>query len=113
MEWLVPARIAPLMFLAFNAIPSYKRRHIIDEQARGSEELRAVSAKIKERVGPNANDYQLDAQKNSFTRAEVTYETITEKKVGGFTIARKRMRASTTIYDRGKIGDLVGIKRRI
>ncbi len=83
-----------------------------DEDERGSLELRAVAEKIKACTGPEADLYHIDSKKESYTIAQVTYETRTEKKVGRYIMSRKRGRRSITVSDHGKIGDVVGIKRR-
>jgi hypothetical protein len=113
MEWLVPACIVPLQFLAWAAIPSYKRNTIVAEGKRGAEELRAVAVKVRLCTGTKEQHSDPDPRKVRYTRAEVTYETKTEKKLGGFVLSRKRMRASCTAEGSGCVNDLVGVKRRI
>lgn len=114
MEWHVPARIAPLQFLAYAAIPGYKRRMIVFADERGAHEIRHVAAQINKRMGKVDDDnFYHDTKKESFTRVEAKYETRKEKKIGGFTVSRKRVRASVCVSEPGRVEDLVAVKRRL
>jgi len=95
MEWLVPARIAPLRFLAYNAIPSWKRHNILQNEGRGAIVIQA----IKDEIG--------EPTKDTCSVGNVTYETAVQKKLGSFVMSRKRVKGSTSFGIRKKIRQLL------
>jgi len=95
MEWFVPAQIAPLRFLAYNAISRWRRDSIVQNGERGA----IVIQRIKDEIDEPSTD--------RFTVGNITFETSKQKKLGRFVMSRKRVKGSMSFGVRKKIRHLL------